>query len=257
VESGLTGAELNGPAHVLDGLLVLAALAVHDAKQVEGVGIARLLPEQRPVSLPGGLQVAGLVMLESLLERNDGIPPVRENRSTRLASLAWRADCSTLGGGVTGTAIMQTIQTAYFGPVSHSETSVIRFERGLPGFEQERSFITIGAEGCSPLVFLQSVATPGLCFVTLPVLAVAPDYRLDLQPEDLAALGLPSDSQPQIGDDLLCLGMVSINEGEPPTANLLAPVVIDLASQRGVQALQPDAGRPLRHPLTAKAGAAA
>jgi flagellar assembly factor FliW len=144
----------------------------------------------------------------------------------------------------------RTFETAYFGRVTCSEGSVIQFAQGLPGFEQETRFITIGADSCKPLIFVQSVSTRALCFVTLPVLAIAPDYRLDLQPEDLEALGLPVDARPEIGPELVCLAVVSVNENGPPTANLLAPVVIHLPNQKGVQVVPSDSRWPLRHPLT-------
>ena len=47
------------------------------------------------------------------------------------------------------------------------------FPEGLPGFERERRFLPLEMPDQHPLVFLQSAATPALCFVTLPVLAVS------------------------------------------------------------------------------------
>ena len=143
----------------------------------------------------------------------------------------------------------QRIETAYFGEVTYCEPGVIHFENGLPGFEQERGFVTIRQEGCDPLVFLQSVSKPSLCFVTLPVQTITPDYRFELQPEDLEALGLPADSRPESGRDLVLLAVVSVNDSAAPTANLLAPVVIHPGNRRGVQVIQAESGHALRHPL--------
>ena len=46
--------------------------------------------------------------------------------------------------------------------------------------------------------------------------------------EDLEALELPSGRQPQIGSEVLVLALVSIHESAPATANLLAPVVVNV-----------------------------
>jgi len=97
-----------------------------------------------------------------------------------------------------------------------------------------------------PWSFLQSLEIPGLCFITMPVLAVDPQYRLEMSGEDLGQLELPSNPQPIIGKQILCLTVLSIGEGGP-TANLLAPVVVNLVNLKAVQAVAPDSGYSHQH----------
>lgn len=144
---------------------------------------------------------------------------------------------------------MQAIQTAYFGTVTFSEGSVIRFERGLPGFEQEKEFVSIAREDCEPLIFLQSLRTEKLCFVTMPVLPLCADYRIDPQADELEALGLPPGQTARIGGELACLTILSVTEDGPPTANLMAPLVIHVPAGRAVQIIQSDPAYELRHPI--------
>ena len=144
---------------------------------------------------------------------------------------------------------MHTIQTAYFGELAYSEANVIHFERGLPGFEHERDFVSIAREDCQPLIFLQSLATEKLCFVTLPVPPIYPGYDLDPQAEDLDALGLPPGTRPAIGSEFACLAIVSVNEDGPATANLLAPVVIHVPGRRAAQVIQSNPDYLLHHPI--------
>ena len=47
-----------------------------------------------------------------------------------------------------------------------------------------------------PLIYLQSLEDPGLCFITMPILAVDPRYRLRVSGEDLDKLGLTRERQP-------------------------------------------------------------
>ena len=63
-----------------------------------------------------------------------------------------------------------------------------------------------------------------------------PSYRLKVDGEDLGQIGLPSARQPRIGEDVLCLTVLSMRE-TGPTANLLAPIVINLRNRRAVQAM--------------------
>ena len=59
------------------------------------------------------------------------------------------------------------IRTKYFGELPLEENTRIEFPWGLPGFEQRRWFVAIRVPRTDPLVFLQSLEDPELCFVTL------------------------------------------------------------------------------------------
>jgi len=140
----------------------------------------------------------------------------------------------------TQTSPSQRCDTRYFGPVEYNEESVLVFPDGIPAFEQEKRFLALRQPINEPMVFLQSLANPHLCFATLPVPAACPEYKLNMTPEDLAALGLRTDRQPSIGGDVLCLAILSLEEDAPPTANLLAPIVVNVRTLRGRQAIQSD-----------------
>jgi flagellar assembly factor FliW len=94
-----------------------------------------------------------------------------------------------------------------------------------------------------PLIFLQSLDDQSLCFITIPILAVDAQYQLRMSNEDLEVIGLNPAHQPRIGDDVLCLGVLSIKE-TGPTANLLAPLVVHQRTHKGVQAIAPESDYP-------------
>ena len=137
---------------------------------------------------------------------------------------------------------MPVSHTRYFGTITYRDESVIRFPQGLPGFAEETRFLLIDQPVNEPLLFLQSLSRPDLCFLALQVLSVCPGYRLSVPPEDLTVLGLPEDRQPEIGAEVLCLAIVSLAEDRPPAANLLAPVLIHWKTRTAVQAIQADSG---------------
>lgn len=150
---------------------------------------------------------------------------------------------------------MPEFDTNHFGRVSYQEDACFSFPSGLPGFERACSFLPLSFADTRPLVFLQSLDDPGLCFITIPVLVADPAYRLEVSKEDLALLGLPHSTPPRIGEDVLCLAVLSLRE-EGPTANLLAPIVVNLRSRRGVQAIAPSGGYSHQHPLAPEERAA-
>jgi flagellar assembly factor FliW len=147
---------------------------------------------------------------------------------------------------------MPNTLTAYFGELDYNETAVFHFPYGLPGFESERAFLFLQKPQTEPLMFLQSLGNAQLCFVLLPILVVDPDYRVNLDAEDLAALHLPAGRQPRIGEEILCAAILRAGDSQQPepTANLMAPVVVNLKEQIGIQAIQADSPYSYRHPLT-------
>lgn len=135
---------------------------------------------------------------------------------------------------------LQRCETRYFGPVEYDEESVMVFPHGIPAFEQETRFLALHQPISEPLVFLQSVGNPDVCFATLPVASACPGFQLCMAPEDLDTLGFATTKQPAIGADVLCLAVLSLTENAPPTVNLLAPIVVNVRSLRGCQAIQTD-----------------
>jgi flagellar assembly factor FliW len=133
-----------------------------------------------------------------------------------------------------------TFVSAHFGPIAVDEASTIEFPEGLPGFEDRRRFLPLEQPQPGGLVFLQSLERADLCFLAMPVQVLRPGYQLELTAEDRATLELPRDRQPVIGQDVAALAILSLVEGEDPTANLRSPVVIHLQTHRAVQAIRPD-----------------
>jgi flagellar assembly factor FliW len=99
------------------------------------------------------------------------------------------------------------------------------------------------------------LSDPNLCFVTLPALSACPRYRLSIAREDLNALELATCRQPVIDREVLCLAILSIEENAPPTANLLAPIVINLHTQCARQVIQVDSAYSHRENLPIRVAA--
>jgi flagellar assembly factor FliW len=119
----------------------------------------------------------------------------------------------------------------------------VEFPHGIPAFESERRFRLIDRE---PLLFLESETNAELSFLLLPVSLIDPNYGLALSAEDRETIGASAESS------LLCLAVITAAEDLPPTANLLAPVVVNLDRGRAVQAVRSDGVYSHKHPLLAE-----
>ena len=149
---------------------------------------------------------------------------------------------------------MLRCETTHFGTLEYSAPSTVAFDEGIPGFEADKRFVVVQRPDHHPLVFLQSIDTPGLCFPALPAQVVDPQYQLRLNETDLRSLGVSGvDDAPA---QTLCLALIAVHENNP-TANLLAPVVINLSTRAAAQCIDPDMRyshrTPLLHPFEAAA----
>lgn len=144
---------------------------------------------------------------------------------------------------------MLQLQTKYFGSIPYDPGDLFQFPQGLPAFEEEKSFAPLDLPGKEPLLFLQSASRPDLCFLCFPVLVVDPAYHLSVPAEDLQLLDLSTGRQPHIGSEVLVLALLSIQENRRASANLMAPLVINLKNRRAVQAIRGDAAYSPEHPI--------
>jgi flagellar assembly factor FliW len=128
---------------------------------------------------------------------------------------------------------------------------VLDFPLGLPGFENATRFMLKAEPKLAPVSFLKGLDTAELCFLVVPVGAVLRDYELSVTGEDLRTIGLDEDRQPAAGGNVLCLAILTAPENGPLTANLLAPVVANLATGKAVQAVRADTLYSHQHVIAA------
>jgi flagellar assembly factor FliW len=144
---------------------------------------------------------------------------------------------------------MPKLSTVYFQELEYSNDSIFDFPGGIPGFEDQIAFLFVEQPATRPLIFMQSLLNARLCFLAVPVVLVDPEYQLTLSPDDLATLALEPDSRLRIGADIGCFVLVTVSEGAPPTVNLMSPIVVNLRSRKGLQAIPTTSQYSLRHPL--------
>ena len=119
------------------------------------------------------------------------------------------------------------------------------FPSGLPGFPGERRFALVrwGAfEG--PYSLMVDLDNPEVRFLVMPPYVFFPDYVVDLDDAIAAKIHLAK------AEDCLLLVIVTLGGApEDATANLLGPVVINLQTREGVQAVLAESGYSTRVPL--------
>ena len=132
-------------------------------------------------------------------------------------------------------------------PALREDVPELMFAAGLPGFPGPRRFALVGwGDEQGPYRVLVDVADPLVQFLVVPPQVFFPDYAVDL--DDAVAARVHLDD----ADD--CLLLVIVTLGRRPqdaTANLLGPVVVNLRTLEGVQAVLSESGHDTRVPLAA------
>ena len=132
----------------------------------------------------------------------------------------------------------------------YSDGMVYEFPHGLPAFEEEKKFLLFQAPTGGPLLFLQSMRQASLCFVAFPIGIVDERYELAIAAEDLEQLGLDVSRQPDPDSEVLVLALLSLRGKGMPTVNLMAPVVLNLKTRRGLQAIRRDSRYSHQYPVS-------
>jgi flagellar assembly factor FliW len=126
----------------------------------------------------------------------------------------------------------QSVKSSRFGEVTYTEEDVLFFPRGLPAFEKNRNWILAGEEETA-VKWLQNVEDGSLALPVTTPDAVMADYNAKI-PEDDMELVESKDLR-----DLALLIVVSIPDAAPwnTTANLRAPILVNLKSRKAVQVI--------------------
>lgn len=138
------------------------------------------------------------------------------------------------------------ITTAYMGEFEINPSQIIKFEHGLPGFEDEKGFIQLPLSEESAYQVLQSVKTAGLAFIITSPYAIIADYNFDLEDSVIQALDIKS------VDEVAVFVIVSLKDTlEKSTVNMKAPIVLNIENQKAKQIILEE-DYAIRHQLAAE-----
>jgi flagellar assembly factor FliW len=138
--------------------------------------------------------------------------------------------------------MLQTVETSRFGEIIYSGEDLLFFPRGLPAFEHRNRWVLTGDED-NAIKWLQSIEDGELALPVTTSDAIMPDYNAKISEDDLDLVG----SRDPV--DLALLIVVSIPEAAPwnMTANLRAPILVNLKSRKAVQVIVLNDEYSIRH----------
>ncbi|MBI2898722.1 MAG: flagellar assembly protein FliW [Planctomycetes bacterium] len=135
------------------------------------------------------------------------------------------------------------ISTTRFGEIEVAEGQVYAFPEGILGFADLKRY-AVFAPKAGPFQWLQSAEMPSLAFVVTDPSMFFPDYRVQVRPEDLAAIRLSDTAQ---GVVLVILTVP--RDPKEITANLVGPLVFNAAEKLARQMVLADPKYATKHRL--------
>ncbi len=144
---------------------------------------------------------------------------------------------------------MMSIQTTQFGEIEVSEDTFLTFPTGLVGFPAVQEFVVLDVADDCQYQWFQAVNEPDLAFVIIDVHILDPDFKVEVSDDGVTELEITQ------ADPLLILAVVTIPAGHPEqaTANLRAPLIVNLRTRKGKQVILHES-IPLQLPLLPEEG---
>lgn len=136
--------------------------------------------------------------------------------------------------------------TRNFGKITVDEEKVITFKEGIPGFEQLTQYMLIedNEDTENPFVYLQSTQDGTVCFILMDPSLLEESYCVEMKDKYIATLGGGK------SEDYSMFTIVTAKEKfDDSTVNLLAPIIIQHETRKGMQIILENTSYKTRHKI--------
>ena len=136
------------------------------------------------------------------------------------------------------------VRTGRFGPIEISTDEIIQIPSGILGFPTEQNFCLVDSGDDTLIIWLQSLSNPHLAFPVLEPKIFKTDYVVRLSAAELRELKLAS-----IKDAAVFTILTIPSPMTEMTANLKAPVVINIKDKIAKQVVLQENDQPIKYPM--------
>ena len=137
------------------------------------------------------------------------------------------------------------LETRQFGSIEITENDIIRFPKGILGFEELEQYVIIDHADSQPFRWLQCVDTPDLAFVVVNPVIFFPDYRVEVHAKEVGDIGVHDPHDVEI------LTIVTIpSQIEQMAVNLQGPILINAINRTGKQLVLTNGEYTVQHSIT-------
>ncbi|MER2261226.1 MAG: flagellar assembly protein FliW [Psychrobacillus sp.] len=139
------------------------------------------------------------------------------------------------------------INTAYMGEIEIEQSSLMTFDHGIPGFENEREFALIAIEDNDVFQVLQSIQTEALAFIVTNPYTITTNYNFELDEATVNALQVKNEKEVAV------FAIVSLKETlDQSTINLKAPIILNTTNKKAKQVILNNEEYAIRHLISSE-----
>lgn len=139
------------------------------------------------------------------------------------------------------------IETTRFGQVQFANEDMLNFPEGILGFAELKQFVLLDDPTDDIFAWLQSCDEPGIAFPVLEPELFAENYKVTLTKTDLEALKMQNMERSRS----FCIITIP-DDPTKMTANMKAPIVINVAEKTARQCVLQDNNLAIREPIFLK-----
>ncbi|UNL84785.1 flagellar assembly protein FliW [Priestia koreensis] len=137
-----------------------------------------------------------------------------------------------------------TIETKYHGKIEIDQHKVITFAQGIPGFEEEKSFVLLSLNEDEVFYALQSTESAGLAFIVVNPFHFVKEYDFTIDENYLVQLDIKEEKEVEV------YSILTVKDNfEDTTANLQAPIILNTRNKQGKQIILMNTNYQTKHPL--------
>ena len=137
------------------------------------------------------------------------------------------------------------LETRQFGSFEFTDDDIIRFPKGILGFEELQQYVIIDHADSRPFRWLQCVEAPDLAFVVVNPVIFFPTYRVEVHAKEVADIGV---NDPH---DVEILVIVTIPQQiEQMAVNLQGPLLINSSNRTAKQLVLANSEYSVQHSIT-------
>lgn len=138
---------------------------------------------------------------------------------------------------------MRTINTTRFGNIEINQEHLIRFRDGMIGFKNLKEYVLVESPAMPLVLWLQAVDAPDIAFPLMEPWFFKRDFKLQMTDADRIAIDLKDNNR------LKEFVVLTLPEDiTQMTANIKAPVIVNLSEGLGGQVIIQDKNYELRKP---------
>jgi len=137
------------------------------------------------------------------------------------------------------------LTTTRFGTIQYQKSDIIWMVRPFLGFDDLKRFVIVSLVGQEPFKWFQSLEDSSTAFLMIDPLFFKHDYVVEVNPKDVEML------QARKPDDVALFVLVTIPNGKPQrmSANLQAPLAVNLKNNHGAQLVLSDSSYDIAHSI--------